>query len=139
MHIGGIAKKIGLSADAIRFYERSALLPQAPRTQGGFRVYGENDVKTLAFIQRAKNLGFKLQEIRGLVRLRETRSQPCAPVRQRLEAKLADVRRRIADLRRMEHRLSLELCKCERELRKPNAHCPILREVGDPKMERMTT
>src|SRR5260370_26225648 len=52
MQIGIVAKRIGLSVDAIRFYERNALLPRAPRTQGGFRQYEENDVDTLAFIRR---------------------------------------------------------------------------------------
>jgi MerR family copper efflux transcriptional regulator len=51
MQIGLVAKKVGLSVDAIRFYERNALLPRPARTQGGFRRYGEGDVETLAFIR----------------------------------------------------------------------------------------
>src|SRR6266481_5499647 len=94
MQIGTIAKKIGLSVDAIRFYERNALLPRAPRTQGGFRQYDENDVETLAFIRRVQGLGFKLSEIRGLLRLRGNRLQACAPVQRRLQEKLADVQDR---------------------------------------------
>jgi DNA-binding transcriptional MerR regulator len=70
MQIGAVAKRVGLSIDAIRFYERNALLPRAARTQGGFRQYGENDVETVAFIRRVQGLGFKLSEIRGLLRLR---------------------------------------------------------------------
>ncbi|MGB6717318.1 MAG: MerR family transcriptional regulator, partial [Candidatus Acidiferrales bacterium] len=89
MQIGVVAKRIGLSVDAIRFYERNALLPRPPRTQGGFRRYEENDVETLAFIRRVQGLGFKLNEIRGLLSLRGNRLQPCAPVRRRLEEKLA--------------------------------------------------
>ena len=50
MQIGIVAKKVGLSVDAIRFYERNALLPRPARTQGGFRQYGDRDVETLAFI-----------------------------------------------------------------------------------------
>ncbi len=102
MQIGIIAKKIGLSVDAIRFYERSALLPRPPRTQGGFRQYGENDVETLAFVRRVQGLGFKLREIRGLLRLRGNRLQPCAPVRRRLQEKLGDVQRKLTDLHKLE-------------------------------------
>jgi len=91
MQIGIVAKKIGLSVDAIRFYERNALLPRPPRTRGGFRQYAESDVETLAFIRRVQGLGFKLSEIRALLRLRGNRLQPCAPVRRRLEEKLVDV------------------------------------------------
>src|SRR6202043_3290165 len=98
MQIGIVAKKIGLSVDAIRFYERNALLPRAARTEGGFRQYGESDVETLAFIRRVQGLGFKLTEIRGLLSLRGRRLQPCAPVRRRLEEKLSDVQQKLANL-----------------------------------------
>jgi MerR family transcriptional regulator, copper efflux regulator len=135
MQIGTIAKKIGLSVDAIRFCERNALLPRAPRTQGGFRQYGENDVETLAFISRVQGLGFKLSEIRGLLRLRGNRVQPCAPVQRRLQEKLADVQRKLNDLHKLEHELRLALRSCNKELRKPDAHCPILRETNNSKPE----
>lgn len=129
MQIGMVARKIGLSVDAIRFYERNGLLPRPPRTAGGFRRYGENDVETLAFVRRVQGLGFKLSEIRGLLRLRGNRMQPCAPVQRRLQEKLADVQRKVADLRKLEHELGLALRSCNRELRKRNAHCPILKET----------
>ena len=126
MQIGAAAKKIGLSVDAIRFYERKALLLRAPRTEGGFRQYDESDVETLAFIRHAQGLGFKLSEIRSLLNLRRSRMQPCAPVRRQLQAKLADVRQKIANLHRIEHELRLALRSCDRELRKHPSHCPIL-------------
>lgn len=127
MQIGAAAKKIGVSVDAIRFYERRALLPRAPRTEGGFRQYDESDVETLAFIRRAQGLGFKLSEIRSLLNLRRSRMQPCAPVRRQLRTKLADVRQKLENLRHLEHELRLALRSCDRELRKHPAHCPILR------------
>ena len=133
MQIGIVAKKIGLSVDAIRFYERNGLLPRPPRTQGGFRTYGENDVETLAFVRRVQSLGFKLSEIRGLLSLRGKRLQPCAPVRRRLEEKLSDVQQKLTDLHKLEHELRLALRSCDREMRKRPAHCPILRE-GSPRM-----
>jgi MerR family mercuric resistance operon transcriptional regulator len=128
MQIGIVAKKLGLSVDAIRFYERNGLLPRPPRTAGGFRRYGDGDVETLAFVRSVQGLGFKLSEIQGLLRLRGNRLQPCAPVQRRLREKLADVRRKLSDLHKLEHELRLALSICNRELRKRNAHCPILRE-----------
>ncbi len=128
MQIGIVAKKIGLSVDAIRFYERNGLLPRPPRTEGGFRRYGENDVETLAFVRRVQGLGFKLSEIRGLLRLRGNRLQPCAPVQRRLQEKLADVERKLRDLHKLKHELKLALRSCNKELRKRDAHCPIFRE-----------
>src|SRR5437868_3035675 len=85
MQIGIVAKRVGLSVDAIRFYERNGLLPCLPRTAGGFRRYGDEDLGTLVFVRRAQSLGFKLREIRGLLKLRNNRLQPCAPVQRCLE------------------------------------------------------
>jgi MerR family mercuric resistance operon transcriptional regulator len=138
MQIGLVAKKTGLSVDAIRFYERNGLLPRPPRTEGGFRRYGDSDVETLGFIRRVQGLGFKLSEIRGLLRLRGTRLQPCAPVQHRLQEKLADVQRKVRDLRKLEQELRLALRSCNKELGKRNAHCPILRQTNARKAEGET-
>jgi len=135
MRIGIVAKKIGLSVDAIRFYERNGLLPRPPRTEGGFRRYGDNDIGTLAFVRRVQGLGFKLSEIRGLLRLRGNRLQPCAPVQRRLQEKLADVQQKLSDLRKLEHELRLALRNCNRELHSRDAHCPILRDRNSRKPE----
>ena len=135
MRIGIVAIRTGLSVDANRFYERSALLPRPTRTPGGFRKYGETDVETLAFIRRVQRLGFTLKEIRDLSGLRGGRLQPCAPVRRRLEEKLAGVQRKLADLQKLEHELRLALRNCDRELRKQGAHCPILRSENPRKAE----
>ena len=129
MQIGVVAKKVGLSVDAIRFYERNALLPRAPRTPGGFRRYGDSDVDTLSFIRRAQALGFTLDEIRELLGLRHSRMQPCAPVRRRLEQKLSSVCRKLADLHKLEHELRLALRSCKKDMRSRSAHCPLLRKT----------
>lgn len=130
MQIGAVAKKVGVSVDAVRFYERNGLLPRPPRTEGGYRRYAECDIETLAFVRRVQGLGFKLREIRGLLRLRGNRMQPCAPVQRRLKEKLADVQRKLGELHKLEHELGLALRRCNKELRKRHAHCPILRD-GD--------
>jgi len=135
MQIGVVAKRIGVSVDAIRFYERNALLPHPPRAEGGYRQYGESDVETLAFIRRVQGLGFKLSEVRGLLGLRGNRMQPCAPVRRRLVEKLAEVRRKLVDLRKLEHELRLALRSCDKESRKRPARCPILRETRKSERE----
>jgi len=135
MQIGIVAKKIGLSVDAIRFYERHGLLPRPPRTEGGFRRYAEKDVETLAFVRRVQGLGFKLSEIGDLLKLRGNRLQPCAPVQRRLQEKLADVQRKLGNLHKLEHELRLALRSCNKELHKRSAHCPILREKNVRKPE----
>src|SRR5260370_7465202 len=99
MQIGAMAKKIGLSVDTIRFYERSCLLAEPPRTPGGYRKYGESDVETLAFIRRVHGLGFTLREVRELLDLRRSRLRPCAPVRGRLEKKATEFHLNLPTLR----------------------------------------
>lgn len=133
MQIGTVAKKIGLTADAIRFYERNALLPSPPRSAGGFRQYGEGDVETLEFIRRVQGLGFTLREIRDLLELRRTRLQPCAPVCRRLGEKLSQVRRKCNALHKLERELRAALGRCKKELHRRSAGCPLL---GRPKRAR---
>lgn len=125
MQIGRVAQKVGLSVDAIRFYERNGLLPRAARTSGGFRQFVEGDVEILAFIRRVQGLGFKLSEICSLLTLRENRIQRCAPVRLRLQGKLDDIRVKLSDLKKLEHELLLALHRCDRDLRKHDANCPV--------------
>jgi MerR family transcriptional regulator, copper efflux regulator len=135
MQIGIVAKRIGLSVDAIRFYERKSLLPRPPRTQGGYRQYGESDVDAVAFIRLAQGLGFTLKEVRELLDLRRSRLQPCAPVRRRLERKLIDVRRKLSDLEKLDKELRLALRRCNKEIRKRSAHCPLLSGASARKPE----
>lgn len=136
MHIGTVAKKIGLTVDAIRFYERRALLPRAPRTDGGFRQYRDSDLETLGFIRQVQGLGFTLNEVRELLALRGTRLQPCAPVRRRLEQKLDHVRHKLSDLTKLETGLRRALRSCNEEMRKRSAHCPLLSKAKPRTPER---
>jgi DNA-binding transcriptional MerR regulator len=126
MHIGGVARKIGLSPDAIRFYERNALLPRPSRTPGGFRQYADTDLEILRFIRQTQGLGFTLKEVRELLALRGSRLQPCAPVSLRLQKKLLQVRRKLRDLQTLQHQLQSALRTCRKELHRKNARCPLL-------------
>ena len=129
MHIGGVAKKIGLTPDAIRSYERNALLPRPSRTPGGFRQYADTDLETLRFIRQTQSLGFTLKEVRELLALRGSRLQPCAPVCLRLQKKLLQVRRKLRDLRTLQHQRQSALRTCTKELRRKNPRCPLLRNA----------
>ena len=133
MQIGGVAKKAGLTPDAIRFYERSALLPRAPRTPGGFRQYEDTDLETLGFIRQTQGLGFTLNEVRELLELRHRKLQPCAPVRFRLSQKLADVHKKQAGLQELERELRAALLACDRKLGTQSKRCPLLSGKGSRK------
>src|SRR3989442_5833501 len=67
--IGELSKHSGVNIETIRYYERIKMLPAPPRTASGRRVYGPVETRTLAFIRRARELGFTLDEIRALLAL----------------------------------------------------------------------
>lgn len=130
MFIGRIAKRAGLSADAIRFYERNQILTQPRRTEGGFRLYTDQDVEAVLFVRRAQRLGFSLPQIRELLALSRSRDRSCAAVRNRLQRKLSDVRAKIHELEHLDSELRNALRRCERELRKRDSRCPLLESAS---------
>ncbi|WP_425475290.1 MerR family transcriptional regulator [Sphingomonas silueang] len=75
--IGDIAKRTGTKVNTIRFYEDIGLMPEAARTAGGRRTYGDAEVRQLAFIRHARDLGFSTDEIRSLIALSANPDQDC--------------------------------------------------------------
>ncbi len=139
LQIGQVARETGLTVDAIRFYEKQHLLNRAPRTEGGFRLFGARDVEHIRFIQRARELGFSLNEIRELLILQNTNSAACSHMRDLLQAKWSAVRDKISELQKLETQLAADLKKCERAVRKGELghdYCPVLREIAAPKKRR---
>lgn len=134
MQIGEVAKRASLTVDAIRFYERRRLLPNADRTAGRFRLYTQDVIERLRFIQQMQGLGFSLKEIGELLKLRERKVDACESVKKLLEAKLADVRSKLADLRQLESELAADLRKCSSELnhrrRGAPSPCPVLEDAS---------
>jgi DNA-binding transcriptional MerR regulator len=132
--IGQVAKETGLSIDTIRFYEKQGLLRRSARTEGGFRLFGSNDVQTLKFVRQAQELGFSLTEIRELLILRAEHLPACSHVRQLLDQKLVAVQQKVEELRKLEHSLKLALRKCKRGLKAAGpGHeecCPVLEEIS---------
>ena len=100
MLIGDLATQAGLSAKAIRFYEQAGLLPQPPRTSGGYRDYPLGAVDRLAFIRHAQAAGFTLADIRSVLTIRDSGQAPCQHVSVLIDEQLAQVERRIAELTR---------------------------------------
>jgi MerR family mercuric resistance operon transcriptional regulator len=96
----------------VRYYEKVGLLPEPPRTASGYRSYNSTHERRLRFVLRARELGFSLDEIRELLRLVDERDRPCAEARDVAAVHLADVRAKIADLRRMERVLEDVVAQC---------------------------
>ncbi|AVH60815.1 MULTISPECIES: heavy metal-responsive transcriptional regulator [Streptomyces] len=97
--VGRVAAQTGLSPKAVRLYEANGLIDPPERTAAGYRTYTDDAVPVLGFIRQAQALGLSLKEIKGILDLQRSGEQPCALVTDLLDKHLADIDRRIADLR----------------------------------------
>ncbi|MCB4823074.1 MerR family transcriptional regulator [Roseicella aerolata] len=124
--IGELSRRSGVNIETVRYYEKIALLPPPPRTEGGHRLYPDDYAKRLTFIRRGRELGFTLDEIRNLLGLVEG-GHSCGEVREAALAHVEDIRRKIADLRRMEKLLSETAARCAGGAAPA---CPIIGALG---------
>ncbi|MEX0745486.1 MAG: MerR family DNA-binding protein [Phycisphaeraceae bacterium] len=104
LRTGELATQAHVHVETLRFYERRGLLPEPPR-RGSYRAYPPEAVERVRFIKRAQELGFTLSEIKQLLELGTDEQTTCADVKQRAQAKIADVREKRRDLQRMEQAL----------------------------------
>ena len=112
MKIGAVAAGADVNIQTVRYYERRGLLPKPPRTKSNYRLYSEDSVRRVRFVQRAQELGFSLEEIKELLALRiDSRATP-ARVRERAAAKIANIDRRIRSLRSMRKTLTRLTAAC---------------------------
>ncbi len=91
MQIGELAAEAGVNAKTIRYYETRGLLPPPPRTEAGYRIYGEGDLERLRFILKGRAIGLSLAEIGSVLGLRDDGQEPCGHVRALLDEKLTAV------------------------------------------------
>jgi len=127
LNSGTLARRAGVNKQTIRYYERIGLIEPAPRNDSGYRVYSEDVVDRIRFIQRSKDLGFQLAEIEELLNLRIDRRTNCNRVREKAHEKREEVREKIRTLRRMEKVLGELIDSCAQ--RTPTTTCPILESL----------
>lgn len=120
---GDLARVTGCNIETIRYYEKTGLLPDPPRTNAGYRIYSAAHATRLGFILRARELGFSMEDIRGLLGLGDGTAPTCAEIKERTERHLSDVRTKIADLKQIEHVLAKTAARCSGE---QVPECPIL-------------
>ena len=127
--IGAVAKKSGVNLQTIRYYERRGLLTPDSRSEAGYRLYAPEVVKIIRFIKNAQELGFSLEEIGRLLRLRVGRKVQCVKVRKQALDRLGIVRGKIAALRAMEKVLQRLIRTCA--ARGTTESCPILESLEE--------
>jgi MerR family copper efflux transcriptional regulator len=110
--IGSAARAADVNVETIRFYERKGLIPQPPKPRDGYRLYAPDTVERIRFIRKAQEIGFSLREIEELLSLRAHPETDCAEVRARAAAKIVEVDRKIAELKRVRAALQKVSASC---------------------------
>ena len=128
--IGEVAAKSGVSIDTLRYYEKRGLLPAAPRTASGYRMYSPEIVERVLFIKQAQELGFMLDEISTL--LTTNGISDCLKLHDLLDAKLTELDARMRSMVEFREKLTRFLAECEVELKKhpDSAECPVVDEIA---------
>ena len=131
MNIGAVARATGLPPKTIRYYESIGLVKPAERSAGNYRRYGENEVMTLRFVERARRLGFTLKEVGELLALWRDRTRASADVRALARAQIRRLDARLRELRSMRRTLEHLVERCHGDER---PDCPILDELAGGKL-----
>jgi len=124
--IGVLARKTSCNIETIRYYEKAGIIPHPARSEGGHRLYGTGHLKRLAFVMKARVLGFTLSEVKALLRLVDERDRPCNEVRDLAATHLKEVRAKVADLRAMEAVLKEMVISCDND---QSAECPLIERM----------
>lgn len=120
---GELARRVGCHPETVRYYENVGLLPPPARSRGGHRLYGMEDQRRLRFILRGRQLGFSVEELRSLLSLVDTQSYTCGEVRDLTMDHVRSIRRKIADLQRLELTLAKVSRQCSGEA---VPDCPVI-------------
>jgi MerR family copper efflux transcriptional regulator len=127
MQIGTVSEKSGVPPKTIRYYESIGLIDAAARTATGYRVYGEHDVQTLRFIQRARSLGFSVSEVGNLLALWRDKQRASSQVKALAETHVQRIDAKIVELRGLRETLTHLMERCHGDER---PECPILEDLA---------
>ncbi|MCX8998506.1 helix-turn-helix domain-containing protein [Rhizobiaceae bacterium BDR2-2] len=127
--IGDLSRRTGVKVPTIRYYEQTGLMTAPDRTVGNQRRYEASDLERLSFIRHARDLGLSIEAIRELIALAAHPERPCADADRIAAEHLADVREKIARLKRLEHELErvVSLCDGNHTL----GECQVIRSLSD--------
>lgn len=106
MRIGELARRSGLAASAVRYYEQLGLLPAPQRTPSGYRSYADDAEGRVAFIRSAQAVGLTLAEVGQVLGVRDAGESPCRVVTELIEERHGEVKARIAALKKLERELA---------------------------------
>ena len=128
MNIGQAARRSGLSTKMIRYYESIGLLKPATRSDSGYRLYQAEDLHSLVFIKRSRDLGFSLEEVGKLMTLWQDRQRASADVKALAMQHIDELNRRIEELMSLRDTLGELVSHCQGDDR---PDCPILKDLAN--------
>ena len=128
MRTSELAAAADVNRQTLRYYERRGLLPQPERTTGGYRAYGPDAVAVVRFVKRAQRLGFTLNDVEALLDLADGGPDSCEAARTLAGERIADLDRRIGELRAMRAALGRLVATCEQP--RANRECPLLQALA---------
>ena len=112
MKIGELSEKLGITVEAIRYYEKEGLLCAPDRTASNYRVYGEHHLEDLAFVVFCRHIDISLDEIRSLLKLKHSPSESCEPINDAIDNKLTEIDKRLSQLQALKSELQRLRSKC---------------------------
>jgi len=130
MKIGELSAQTDCKIETIRYYEKTGLLPEPARSAGGYRDYGDDHLKRLSFIRRCRELGFSIEEIRGLLALVDGGTYTCSDIKKITLEHVNSIQQKIVDLKKLEKTLSQISSQCSGD-RTPE--CPIIDALFESK------
>ena len=123
--IGQVAKRVGCKVETVHYYEKSGLMPEPPRTEGGHRVYALSHVKRLNFIRRSRELGFSIEKIKELLKFIDEPDHYCGEVKAMAMLQSRSIQQKINDLERLKIALNTMVSQCKGS-RYSIDDCPII-------------
>ena len=111
--IGQLAKKSHCKVETVHYYEKTGLMPEPPRTEGGHRQYALADVKRLNFIRRSRELGFSIKQIKELLKFIDEPDHYCGEVKAMAMLQAREVQKKIDDLQRLKAALNTMVTQCK--------------------------
>lgn len=124
LKIGELARHVGMTAKAIRFYEARRVLPPSTRGANGYRLYGQGALELLTFVKQATGLGLTLAEIREIIVIRQGGRPPCAHVHRLLQDKARELDEKLRDLIEMRRKIRRSLAAWKRAPAVTAVVCP---------------
>lgn len=121
--MGLFAEKAGCDRETIRYYERIGLIDEPSRSAAGYRLYQESDIRRVGFILRCRQLGFSIDEVRGLLELVDENNYSCSDIQSLTQTHLIEVRKKLKDLRTLERALKDMVASCKAN---STPDCPII-------------